>query len=80
MLMALDKQDVEERKTHMKLEIIKLNVPGPLYMTDEEGNGIAQDGDGKLKVSGTRLAASYVNFYFANGGIIVPQFGDKKMG
>ncbi|CAN1777147.1 Transcription factor RAX2 [Linum perenne] len=25
-----------------KLEIIKLHVPGPLYMTDEEGNGIAQ--------------------------------------
>ncbi|CAN0921897.1 Agmatine deiminase [Linum grandiflorum] len=61
-----------------KLEIIKLHVPGPLYMTEEEGNGFAQDGDGKLRVSGTRLAASYVNFYFANGGIIVPQFGDKK--
>ncbi|CAN1289864.1 Agmatine deiminase [Linum perenne] len=61
-----------------KLEIIKLHVPGPLYMTDEEGNGITQDGDGKSRVSGTRLAASYVNFYFANGGIIVPQFGDKK--
>ncbi|CAI0548420.1 unnamed protein product [Linum tenue] len=61
-----------------KLEIIKLHVPGPLYMTEEEGNGFAQDGDGKSRVSGTRLAASYVNFYFANGGIITPQFGDKK--
>lgn len=25
-----------------------------------------------------RLAASYVNFYIANGGIIAPQFGDQK--
>lgn len=27
---------------------------------------------------GTRLAASYVNFYIANGGIITPAFGDDK--
>jgi agmatine deiminase len=26
---------------------------------------------------GTRLAASYVNFYIANGGIVVPSFGDN---
>lgn len=25
-----------------------------------------------------RLAASYVNFYIANGAIIAPQFGDQK--
>lgn len=27
--------------------------------------------------AGTRLAASYVNFYIANGGIIAPSFGDR---
>jgi agmatine deiminase len=27
---------------------------------------------------GKRLAASYVNFYPANGGIIAPAFGDKR--
>jgi agmatine deiminase len=26
--------------------------------------------------AGTRLAASYVNFYMPNGGIVVPAFGD----
>ncbi|PRQ50023.1 putative agmatine deiminase [Rosa chinensis] len=31
-----------------------------------------------LYVTGTRLAASYVNFYVANGAIIAPQFGDQK--
>ncbi|XP_044476293.1 agmatine deiminase [Mangifera indica] len=61
-----------------KLEIIKLHVPGPLYMTDEEAAGVIQDGEAKPRLPGTRLAASYVNFYIANGGIITPQFGDKK--
>ncbi|CAK9330033.1 unnamed protein product [Citrullus colocynthis] len=61
-----------------KLEIIKLHVPGPLYLTDEEAAGIVQDGDAKPRPSGLRLAASYVNFYIANGAIIAPQFGDQK--
>ncbi|RYR31682.1 hypothetical protein Ahy_B01g056552 isoform B [Arachis hypogaea] len=61
-----------------KFEIIKLHVPGPLYMTEKEAAGIVQGDDGKARLPGTRLAASYVNFYIANGGIIVPQFGDKK--
>ena len=37
-----------------------------------------QDGEAKPRLLGTRLAASYVNFYIANGGIITPQFGDQK--
>lgn len=61
-----------------RLEIIKLHVPGPLYMTDEEAAGVVQDGNAKPRLPGTRLAASYVNFYIANGGIITPQFGDQK--
>ncbi|WMV58039.1 hypothetical protein MTR67_051424 [Solanum verrucosum] len=61
-----------------KIQVIKLHVPGPLYMTDEEAAGIVQDGKAKPRPSGTRLAASYVNFYIANGAIITPQFGDKK--
>ncbi|OMO60903.1 Peptidyl-arginine deiminase, Porphyromonas-type [Corchorus capsularis] len=61
-----------------KLQIIKLHVPGPLFMTDAEAAGVAQDGEAKPRLPGTRLAASYVNFYIANGGIITPQFGDQK--
>lgn len=34
--------------------------------------------DAKPRLAGTRLAASYVNFYIANGAIITPQFGDQK--
>ncbi|CAO2827642.1 unnamed protein product [Amaranthus hypochondriacus] len=61
-----------------KLEVIKLHIPGPLYMTDEEAAGVIEDGEAKPREPGTRLAASYVNFYIANGGIITPQFGDEK--
>ncbi|KAA8542335.1 hypothetical protein F0562_023529 [Nyssa sinensis] len=61
-----------------KLQIIKLHVPGPLYMTDEEAAGLIQIGEAKPRISGTRLAASYINFYIANGGIIALQFGDQK--
>ncbi|XP_020522677.1 agmatine deiminase isoform X2 [Amborella trichopoda] len=96
------------------LEVIKLHVPEPLFMTEEEEKGIKvsniptaiclldlgkQGGicdirescqfasvyyrcgkslDGKPRTAGTRLAASYVNFYIANGGIIAPSFGDRK--
>ncbi|KAE8688913.1 Agmatine deiminase [Hibiscus syriacus] len=49
-----------------------------LFMTDEEAAGVAQDGEAKLRLPGTRLAASYANFYIANGAIITPQFGDQK--
>ncbi|KAL5544842.1 hypothetical protein UlMin_008626 [Ulmus minor] len=61
-----------------KFEIIKLHVPGPLYMTKDEAAGVVSDNEAKARVAGTRLAASYVNFYFANGAIITPQFGDQK--
>ena len=39
---------------------------------------LQQDGEAKPRLQGTRLAASYVNFYTANGAIILPQFGDQK--
>ncbi|KAK9114600.1 hypothetical protein Syun_021397 [Stephania yunnanensis] len=61
-----------------KLEIFKLHIPAPMYMTVEESAGVAQIGEAKPRPAGTRLAASYVNFYIANGGIIAPAFGDEK--
>ncbi|MCI37170.1 agmatine deiminase-like, partial [Trifolium medium] len=39
---------------------------------------VCQDDEAKPRLPGTRLAASYVNFYIANSAIIAPQFGDKK--
>ncbi|CAN8298701.1 unnamed protein product [Cochlearia groenlandica] len=44
------------------IQVIKLHVPGPLYMTEEEASGIIQEEDeeAKPRLAGTRLAASYV--------------------
>ena len=47
-----------------------------MTITKEEEEG-ADAVDGTLpRLEGDRLAASYVNFYIANGGIVVPGFGD----
>ena len=55
-----------------RLEIARLPMPGPLYMTEEEARGLEPSGIIKPRHAGERLAASYVNFYFANGGIVMP--------
>ena len=38
--------------------------------------GGVQQHNAVVRYEGHRLAASYVNFYIANGGIIAPAFGD----
>jgi agmatine deiminase len=55
-----------------KLEVIKLPMPGPLQYTSEEAAGVLARDHIKPRLAGMRLAASYVNFYIANGGIIMP--------
>jgi len=55
-----------------RLEIVKLPMPGPLYMSAAEARGIRPSPACKPRRAGERLAGSYVNFYFANGGIVMP--------
>ncbi|HEV2443161.1 MAG TPA: agmatine deiminase [Steroidobacteraceae bacterium] len=55
-----------------RLEVFKLPMPGPLYMTEQEARGLVPSESMKRRHAGDRLAASYVNFYFANGGIVMP--------
>ncbi len=58
--------------------IHKLQQPGPLYMTEEESRGLKSDDTSLPREGGERLAGSYVNFYLANGGVVVPQFNDPR--
>lgn len=59
-----------------KLKVHKLYVPSPITITDEESKGVDAV-DGTLpRMEGDRLAASYVNYYTANGGIVFPTFDD----
>jgi agmatine deiminase len=57
------------------LSILKIHAPGPLFFTHDEVSGLVQN-NAVVRYEGHRLAASYVNFFIANGGIIAPAFGD----
>ncbi|MEQ8327025.1 MAG: agmatine deiminase [Parvibaculum sp.] len=61
-------------------EIHKLHQPGPLYLTEEESRGVDAVEGTQPRLAGARLAASYVNFYIANGVVAVPVFGDPRDG
>ncbi len=58
--------------------IHKLPIPkNPVCIKPEELCGYIFEPGEDIREAGERLAASYVNFYISNGGVIVPQFGDE---
>lgn len=57
----------------------KLPIPKkPVCIMKEELDGFVFEEGEDMREVGERLAASYVNFYISNGGVIVPQFGDEN--
>ncbi|MDR3360619.1 MAG: agmatine deiminase [Bifidobacteriaceae bacterium] len=59
-----------------EIEVVKLRLPQPILITAEESQGVDAVEGTLPRVEGDRLAASYVNFYIANGAIVAPSFGD----
>lgn len=62
------------------LEIVRLPNPPRMTYTHEDVASLTPC-DPTIpndRVEGTPLAPSYVNFYIANGGVVVPQFGDER--
>jgi agmatine deiminase len=60
------------------IQVIKLPLPKPILISAEESQGVDAV-DGTLpRLEGDRLAASYINFYIANGGLVIPSFGDPN--
>ncbi|KPL84952.1 agmatine deiminase [Levilinea saccharolytica] len=58
------------------LEVHKIHVPNPIFITEEESQGV-DSAEGTLpRNPGDRLAGSYVNYYCCNGAVIVPTFND----
>jgi agmatine deiminase len=60
-----------------RLKVHKLQMPGPLYMTAKEAQGLVARKGTKPRPAGERLAASYVNFYIANGGVVMPLLDER---
>lgn len=75
---ALERLQAARDARGRKLRLHKLLQPGPLRMTAEEAAGIDQvDGSFKRR-AGMRLAGSYVNFYIANRGVVVPLLDARR--
>lgn len=55
-----------------RLKVHRLPMPGPLSRHVREAAGVVAHEGTKPRRAGERLAASYVNFYIANGGIVMP--------
>lgn len=59
-----------------KFEIVKIKLPKPIYMSAKEAKGIKVGRyDAKPRPEGSRLAASYINFYQGEKFVILPAFG-----
>nr|WP_314572452.1 agmatine deiminase [uncultured Pseudomonas sp.] len=62
------------------LVVHKMPIPGPLYATQEECDGVDLVAGSQERHPSVRLAGSYVNFLIVNGGIIAPSFDDPLDG
>ncbi|HKT72617.1 MAG TPA: agmatine deiminase [Steroidobacteraceae bacterium] len=55
-----------------RLKVHKLPMPRARPVSPEEADGVVASESTRPRRAGERLAASYVNFYIANGGIVMP--------
>jgi agmatine deiminase len=55
-----------------RLEVVPLPMPGPLVVSEQEARGVESAPGTMPRRAGTRLAASYVNFYPAHGRVVYP--------
>lgn len=67
-----DERDAKGRA----IRVHKLPLPRPVTITEEECGGLDFCEGEPTRVPGERLAASYVNFYIANGAVVMPAFDD----
>jgi agmatine deiminase len=57
------------------IAVERIPMPSPMFFSAEEAAGIDAAENRMNRAAGERLAASYVNFYIANGAVIAPAFG-----
>lgn len=74
---ALDYLASETDAKGRPIEVVKIHVPNPILITEEESRGVdVVEGTFPRNV-GDRLPASYINYYNCNGAIILPTFNDE---
>jgi agmatine deiminase len=61
-----------------RLEIHTLHQPDSVTISAEESEGVDRVAGTLPRLPGERLAASYINFYIANGGVVMPAFGGSR--
>lgn len=64
--------DVQGRK----LKVHKLYNPAPVIVREDETEGIDSVAGVLPRIAGTFMGGSYINFYLANGGCVVPLYND----
>lgn len=73
---ALEVLERERDARGRRLEVVRVHQPGPVFITAEEASGV-DPVDGTLpRLTGDRLAGSYVNSYIGNGVVVLPVFDD----
>ena len=61
------------------VKVHKLPIPDvPVCVTEHDLEGYEFEEGEDVREAGERLAASYVNFYFTNGAVLLPQFGGEN--
>ncbi|WP_432460729.1 MULTISPECIES: agmatine deiminase [unclassified Agarivorans] len=58
------------------IKVHQLPMPGPLYMSEQEAEGI-EPSAGMKRQAGERLGASYANFLISNGQVIFPLLDER---
>ncbi len=59
-----------------QLVVHRMPIPGPLYATAQECNGVDWAAGSQARDPSVRLAGSYINYLLVNGGVIMPSFDD----
>jgi len=63
-----------------RFKVHKLHQPGPLQMTRQEAEGVDAAEGTQPREAGSRLAASYVNFYLGTKRVVVPLLDERRDG
>ena len=74
---ALERLQAATDARGRSIEVLRVPSPGPITITAEEAQGVDAVPGSLPRRAGDRLAASYVNFYPANGRIVFPLLDER---